>query len=489
MIQATDRNATPSVLFVRIIDGELPFGSFLPIATDRFRAWGYRTEVVANNRDLSTSLNCLSPDLVVLDIGNSVEGLGTLKQLATSNRTLPVIVMSSEVSIALAVQATKMGAIDVIPNPPDLHQLRIIVDGVVKERVARRRTIDSDAARGCDDFKMLGQSQAILDVLDLIEDVAETDATVLILGESGTGKELLARAIHACSRRSKQSFVPVNVATLPATIAESILFGHERGAFTGADSANKGWCETASGGTLMLDEIGEMDILLQAKLLRFLQDGTFMRVGASKSQTADVRVVAATNRNPEQLVRENKMREDLYYRLNVFPIRMPPLRERREDIPILANSFLDLSAELHRRHVVGFSEEAMSCLMNYDWPGNVRQLENLVTRMVLLAREPYIGISNVPIEIRSLVNRRPISVGQCANVDLDTANHSATGDVNGLSQMEQVEKQAIIKSLCDTNGNAVAAARLLGVGQATIYRKIKRFNIELKHLKSSNMTN
>ncbi len=472
MVRYAIRPPEPTVLIAGSTAGQSPCGSFLGIATARLESWGYRTEVVSGERELSAKMTLNSPALVLLDLGDSCDNLELLEHLSKSHRATPVIVMSSHATITLAVQATKLGAINVVPNPPDLHQLRVIIDGVVKERIARRSSIDHETARGCDDFKMLGQSQAILDVLDLVRDVAETDATVLILGESGTGKELLARAIHACSRRSKQSFVPVNVATLPATIAESILFGHERGSFTGADSANKGWCETANGGTLMLDEIGEMDIVLQAKLLRFLQDGTFMRVGSNKAQTADVRIIAAMNRAPEGMVNSGRMREDLYYRLNVFPICMPPLRLRREDIPLLATAFLEASAATHQRHVVGFTDDAMSCLIQYEWPGNVRQLENLVTRMVLLARESYIGTNNVPPEIR-------VSSSRTTSFGIQEL---------GLSQMENVEKQAIITALTETNGNAVAAAKRLGLGQATIYRKIKRFEIDLQIIKSRTVT-
>lgn len=443
---------------------------FVQSAKLDFQHRGYHVVVASSPEDLIDRVSSHPPSMILLDIGDGPSGFATLEKLSSINRSVPVIAMSATATLGMAVRATKLGAVDMIANPPDLRQLHIVMDGIITDQTQRERQRDRDRSRGCDGFEMLGESQSMLDVLDLVHDVAETDATVLVLGESGTGKELLARAIHGYSKRKDNQFVPVNVAALPPDIAESILFGHEKGAYTGADHANDGWCETANGGTLMLDEIGEMNILLQAKLLRFLQDGTFMRVGSTRLQTADVRVIAATNRDPEIMVGEQRMREDLYYRLNVFPIRMPPLRERREDIPLLAQAFLDRSVETHHRTVVGFTEDAMDCLISYDWPGNVRQLENLVTRMVLLTREPYIGINSVPCEIKSVTRR---------------GNAPSTSGASGLTQMEQLERQAIIDALVETDGNAVAAARRLGVGQATIYRKIKRFKIQLKKSKPS----
>ncbi|MGB7328206.1 MAG: sigma-54 dependent transcriptional regulator [Rubripirellula sp.] len=439
-----------------------------------FTKWGYEVTATSCMDDLLNRLATNPPDLILLDLGTEECGFEVLTTLGQSWRSIPVIAMAADATIGLAVRATKLGAVDVVANPPDLFQLRVLVDGAVRDNDSRNRSRRNETSRriepDCRNFGILGESQAVQDVLELVHDVAETDATVLILGESGTGKELLARAIHHCSSRNHMPFVPVNVAALPATLSESILFGHEKGSYTGADTTSEGWCETADQGTLMLDEIGEMDIQLQAKLLRFLQDGTYMRVGSNQARSANVRIVAATNREPQEMVSEGLMREDLYYRLNVFPIRMPPLRERRSDIPILAEAFLEKSVETHRRPVVGFSKDVMDCLVAYDWPGNVRQLENLVTRMVLLAREPYIGIKNVPIEIKS-------ETRSAATAPVETET--------GLSQMESVEKKTILSALRDTNGNAVAAAKLLGLGQATIYRKIKRYDIELKLMKAS----
>ncbi|WP_419189630.1 sigma 54-interacting transcriptional regulator [Stieleria marina] len=443
-------------------------------------AWGFSSIVAHDDAQLTDVMNQQAPTCVVLDVSqpdglsdsaaDRVVDMRLLDRLRSGWKTTPVVAVSSDPSISLAVSLVKHGAFDVVAKSCATKQISRLVDGLAKQQQADHRAMKHHEAhcksRGMGNYEILGKSQAVMDVLDLVEQVAQSDATVLILGESGTGKELLARAIHHNSLRADKTFVPVNVAALPPNIAESILFGYEKGAYTGADTASKGWCETANGGTLLLDEIGEMDIMLQAKLLRFLQDGTFMRVGANQQQKADVRVIAATNREPKEMVQSHLLREDLYYRLNVFPIRMPPLRERREDIPILANTFLERSAELHRRQVVGFSEGAMECLVQYDWPGNIRQLENLVTRMVLLTRDAFIGISHVPAEIKS------------------TRAGTHVQPEPELSHMKNVERQAIVAALEKSDGNAVAAAKLLGLGQATIYRKIKRFQIELNQIKA-----
>ena len=287
---------------------------------------------------------------------------------------------------------------------------------------------------GCDGFKILGRSRAIRGVLDLVRDVADSDATVLIRGENGTEKELLARAIHHGSHRSAESFVPVNVAALPPDYAESMLFGRE----TPADESDKqppGWCEAADRGTLMLDEIGEMAIPLQAKLARYLKDGGYMRVGGCELRRSNVRVIAATSRDPEKLITDQKLRRDLYHRLNVFPIEMPALRQRREDIPMLASTLLERSANTHSRPVTGISEDAMQCLVSYHWPGNIRQMENFITRMVLTARDPVIGVDLLPEEIRA-----------ASGLQILEANRE------NMSLIEVMEKRAIVAALKDPVG-------------------------------------
>jgi DNA-binding NtrC family response regulator len=319
-----------------------------------------------------------------------------------------------------------------------------------------------------------GEGETMRRLRAFIATVAPTDATVLILGESGTGKELAARAIHVQSRRRYGPFVPVNTAALPRDLIQSTLFGHEKGAFTGADQARRGCCEAADRGTLFLDEIGEMDIALQAKLLRFLQERTFQRVGSSQTVSVDVRILSATNRDPAEQVRRGELREDLYFRLNVVPLVLPPLRERREDIPYLAARFLQRAAVRQGRDVTGFTAEAMLALVRYAWPGNVRQLENLIERLVIFSRAGEIDLADLPPEVRA-APREPAAVPpQPAGGD--------PGKKAGLQTIEEMEKKALVEALVQSHGSAKEAARLLGLGQATVYRKIKRYGINLDGL-------
>ncbi|MGF1583294.1 MAG: sigma-54 interaction domain-containing protein [Gemmataceae bacterium] len=314
---------------------------------------------------------------------------------------------------------------------------------------------------------LLGDCSEMVKLRELISQVASTDATVLILGESGTGKELVARSLHEQSSRNKSPFVPVNMAALPKELAESTLFGHEKGAFTGADQRQIGCCEAADKGTLFLDEIGEMELGLQSKLLRFLQERTLQRVGSQTSINVDVRVLAATNRDLAQRVEDGEFRQDLYYRLHVVPVHVPPLSERKEDIPLLAARFLDKAASRYQKDVVGFSKEAIQQLKGYAWPGNVRQLENMVERLVILNQGSTIEADALPEEIQQQSHS-------------NNENTQPTDDNSELRPIEEIEKQAILDALKRAEGNVRAAAKLLGLGHATVYRKIKAYQIDLK---------
>lgn len=318
---------------------------------------------------------------------------------------------------------------------------------------------------------------------ELIAGISATDATVLILGETGTGKELVARTLHYQSNRRQGPFVPVNMASLPRELAESTLFGHEKGAFTGADKAQPGCCEAADKGTLFLDEIGDMEMHLQAKLLRFLQERSVQRVGSSKAKKADVRIVAATNRDLQALIREGGFREDLYYRLHVIPIVVPPLRERPQDIPLLAVHFLQRAAVRYRKNLATFTDAALQAMVAYDWPGNVRQLENVVERVAILSKRPDIQRDDLPPEVLQHVAWPVAAVG------LKPAfPHSGGLVISGLrdeslTRIDQMEKKAILEVLEKTRGSVSQTAQLLGLGQATVYRKIKRYGIRLARLK------
>lgn len=438
--------------------------------------WGFRVRCVQSRNQLFEQLASSTADLILLDLHfGDHNGIELLSMLTQEQCAPPVVILTAYGSIGTAVEATKLGAYDYLTKPPDLERLQKLVTRAAEQRRMKMRVhgLDHGAGRKASFQPMLGDSTPMMRVRAMIDEVATTDAKVLILGESGTGKELVARAIHAKSQRSDGMFVPVNMAALPPSLAESVLFGHEKGSFTGADVRQKGWCEMADGGTLFLDEIGEMDLSLQAKLLRFLQDHTFQRVGSSLVRSVDVRVVAATNREPQALVREGRLREDLYYRLNVLPITLPPLRERREDIPLLATCFVQRVAEKNQKRVTGFTDAAMDVLLRYHWPGNVRQLENLIQRLVILSRSSEITVDALPKEITS-------GAPQLEGVSEGHEWTRVESDDQDLRAIDRIEKQAILEALEKAQGNVVAAARMLGVGQATVYRKIKRYGIELK---------
>jgi DNA-binding NtrC family response regulator len=323
---------------------------------------------------------------------------------------------------------------------------------------------------------LVGVSPSMAAIRQLILEVAPTRASVMIYGESGTGKEVVAQAIHRYSKQANGPFVPVNMAAIPHGLAESLLFGHEKGAFTSAVHNQTGWCEAADGGTLFLDEVSDMEIQVQPKLLRFLQEGTLQRVGSQSSKPVAVRVITATNRDPGQVVAEGRMREDLFFRLHVVPIYVPPLRDRPEDIPALATQFLRIAAERHDRVVEGFSGDAMRVLQQHDWPGNVRQLENTVERLVIFARGGIVEADHIPADdhlVSAYAERRRVLAGK------------SNGQINGnefdpivsLTPIERHERAAIVDALRRVDGHVVDAARLLGLGQATVYRKIKQYAI------------
>ncbi len=335
---------------------------------------------------------------------------------------------------------------------------------------------------------ILGSSPAMQAVRSIIAEVAETKANVMIYGASGTGKELVATAVHKLSNRSKGPFEPVNMTEIPHDLAESLLFGHEKGAFTGADSRQVGVCEAAHGGTLFLDEIGEMAIETQPKLLRFLQEGTVKRIGSRTFKKVDVRVITATNRTPETIVKDGLMREDLFFRLHVVPIHIPPLRERPEDIEELAMLFLRRYMKAYDRSIEGFTEEALDIFRRHNWPGNVRQLENVVERLVVFAKSRFIGMLDIPSEIHAASMFDSITnstYGHHQSNAFDKKNSYVTNGhdsetataIASMSTIQRTERSAIVEALQRADGHVIDAANLLGLGQATVYRKIKQYHI------------
>jgi DNA-binding NtrC family response regulator len=443
------------------------------------RNWSYQVECVKEKSELLRQLAKRRPDLLLMDVRfGEYDGVEILRQLWAEYPELKAAVLTAYGSIDNAITAIRLGAIDYLTKPLDLGRLRSVVE-LSLDRPCREEPSRSEQAPSEQSElrrPLVGESQVMKDLRALIERVAATDATAFILGESGTGKELVARAVHEQSPRSRRAFVPLNVAALPRDLIENTLFGHAKGAFTGADQTQSGCCEAADGGTLFLDEIGEMEIGLQAKLLRFLQEHSFQRVGQSQLVRVDVRIVAATNRDPLEQVRRGSFREDLYYRLNVIPIVLPPLRDRREDVPLLAAHFLKKSAARCGRGPLEFTNEALAELRNHPWPGNVRELENIVTRLAILSPGPAIGVNDVRTELRKATDtgRRPDSSAAPAPT---ASAMPSDGWGEQLRPMDRMEYEAIVQALAETNGNVRDAARKLGLGQATIYRKIKKYNI------------
>jgi two-component system, NtrC family, response regulator HydG len=447
--------------------------------------WGYRVMLARGKGELLTTLVRHRPILVLLDLQfGDANGLEVMGQLLSTSPDLPVALLTAYGSIDTAVSAMRSGAYDFLTKPPDLTRLRVLLTHAAEKQALAAKVRKLEALAVSSGLRLMGESPAIQQTFNLLKSVAPTDATVLILGESGTGKELAARTVHELSPRKDGPFIPLNTAALPRELAESLLFGHEKGAFTGADRVQAGVCELANHGTVFLDEIGEMELTLQAKLLRFLQERTVQRVGSPKPINVDVRVVAATNRDLAERVREGQFREDLYYRLNVVPIKMPPLRDRPEDIPLLAGRFLNVALSKYMREGLSFAPETLQAMTRYNWPGNVRQLENLVERLAILTPGPLILPEALADEFRTASLNRPAPVVSVINPPapakplLESVEPQASGD-EGLRKVDQLERQAILEALTKTGGKVQDAAHILGLSQATMYRKVKRYSINL----------
>jgi len=369
------------------------------------------------------------------------------------------------------MEAIRRGAYDYFSKPFDINEMRVVVKralerGQLQDEVRRlRETVER--RRGF--YNIVGTSKGIREVFDIAETVFDNDVTVLITGESGTGKELIAEAIHYNSPRRAKAFIKLNCVAIPETLLESELFGYEKGAFTGASRQKLGKFELANGGTLLLDEIGDMSLATQAKLLRVLQEREVERVGGVTPIKVDVRIIASTNQDLAQLVREKRFREDLYFRLNVLPINIPPLRERREDIPLLADHFVNISKTKLHKDVEEFSEDAMDLLINYPWPGNVRELENVVQRAVILTKERVIQEWNLPPEIR---RQRKEAYLDMEKLEMDLPLHEKVEMI-----VDAVEKKLITQALEKVGWKREQAASLLGTSLKTLYNKMKRYGL------------
>ncbi len=393
------------------------------------------------------------------------DGMKLVMRAKSLPRPPVCILMTAYGSEETAVEAIKKGADDYIPKGKlNIDELEFRIRRALKHQKleSENQTLHQQLDKQYGLESIIGQSDAMLEVFDIVRQVAPSQATVLVTGESGTGKELIARAIHQLSTRARGPLMIVHCAALAPTLLESELFGHEKGAFTGAHERRIGRIEQAQGGTLFLDEIGEIDASIQIKLLRFLGERTFERVGSSKTLLADVRLIAATNKNLEQMVKEGKFREDLFYRLNVVEIHMPPLRERKDDIPLLADAFLKEFAGKNNRPVTGFEPDAMDLLMAYPWEGNVRELRAAIEGAVVLGRRDRIGVRELPAKIRNY------------NPALATVASGGTLAESG----ESLERQRIAQALQEVRGNRTEAAKKLGISRRTLHRKINAYNLE-----------
>lgn len=431
---------------------------------------GYDVEAFSNGADAIERGRQQRVDLVLTDIRmGTVDGLTVLREFKRFSPDTSIVLLTAFGSLEGAIEAIKQGAYDYLAKPFKKEEIKLVVQRSLDHcRLVRENTRFREELKTKDEWSpLVGSSPAMLEVYKLVARVSESKSTVLLQGESGTGKELIARAIHANGPRRDKPFVPVNCGALPDTLLESEMFGYEKGAFTGAVGTKAGLFEAANGGTLFLDEIGELGQALQVKLLRVMQDQEVRRVGGTGSLKVDVRIIAATNRDLEQFVKEGKFRDDLYYRLNVVRITLPSLAERKEDIPMLAHHFLQKCAAGSPQVVCGFLPETMALLKQYRWPGNVRELENAIERAVSLSHGPLLTPDDLPEAIRN---------ASASNGDVKASK--ADEDEVCLT-LEEVEKRHLIRVLKETKGNKVKAAKILGIDRRTLYRMAERFGLDL----------
>ncbi|MFV8847128.1 sigma 54-interacting transcriptional regulator [Serratia fonticola] len=420
--------------------------------------WGYRVSVAHNGRQALEQVRAQPFDLILSDVRMAeMDGIAALKAIKSYNPAIPILIMTAYSNVESAVEAIKAGAYDYLTKPLDFDTLQLTLARALEHTSLKSENQDLKQRLRFDQQNFIGRSEPMRKLLEMIAMIAPSDATVLISGESGTGKELIARAVHANSLRKERPLVSINCAALSESLLESELFGHEKGAFTGADKRREGRFMEADQGTLFLDEIGEVSPLMQAKLLRAIQEREIQRVGSNQTLSVDVRLIAATNRDLLADVEAGRFRQDLYYRLNVVTVDSPPLRARREDIPLLAMHFLAKFAERNRKPVKGFTPLAMDMLLKYPWPGNVRELENSVERGVILLSGDFISEKELPL-----------SISQCVDVQPDRQCGQA------IQPLEQVEKQAILAALEQTAGNKTEAAKQLGITRKTLLAKLQK---------------
>lgn len=438
---------------ILIVDDELSVRKSLG---EWFREDGFQVEIAADGNEALRKMEVGPFDIMVIDLKMpGMDGISLQKRVREIDKDVAIIILTAYASVESAVEALKMGAFDYVTKPVDPDDLSHLVRNILRQKDLSEENVrlkEKVSELGLA-APIIGESPRMMRVLDLIRTVAETDSTVVILGESGTGKELVARAIHAQSKRRFFPIVTVNSGSIPETLLESELFGHEKGAFTGAQYRRKGKIELADGGTLFLDEIGDITPKMQIDLLRVLETKRFTRLGGNQEITSDFRLVCATNQNLERLVDEGIFREDLYYRIDVFSIHVPPLRDRREDILPLAQHFVEKYARAMGKPAKEVSPEARELLLNYRWPGNVRELENAIERAIVIGKGHMIPPQDLPLRVES------------------------QGAEPAKMSLAAMEKEHIERVLAEMKGNITQSAKILGIDRATLYNKMKRYGI------------
>ena len=491
----------PDIKRVLIADDEINIRRVLEAI---LRRDGYEVITAANGNEALAGMN-RDINTVITDLKMpGLDGMGLLKRLSVDFPDVPVVMITAHGSVESAVEAVKLGAFDYVEKPFDQEQIRQIVAKALRTHMLSRRDARPEDSSPRGRFRLVGESGAIRQVYQVVEKVADTPSTVLITGESGTGKELVARALHDYSSRSSGPFIKINCAAIPKTLMESELFGYEKGAFTGAVGSKPGRFELAHGGSLFLDEIGEIPIEMQVKLLRVLQESEFERVGGIKTIKVDVRLITATNRDLAAEIISGGFRDDLYYRLNVVPIHLPPLRERREDIPLLVDHFLARFNERLKKQVTGVEPAAIDALVSHGWPGNIRELENVIERTILFCEGQLIHVADLPGELGgapgqavppiAAEERSPsttISSGNLPAVPAAAPSASSASlppvgeEVGSLKEAvrvetERVERELIQRALDETGGNVTKAARKLQISRKSLQTKMKELGLRDK---------
>jgi DNA-binding NtrC family response regulator len=436
----------------------------------------YEVFLARDAEEAFSQIKAHSPDVILLDIIlPDLDGIKVLEKLKKNDPDVIVIMITATKTVKTAVEAMKLGAYDYVTKPFDIDELRLIITRSLSTKALehevkyRREEMDKSFDFG----NIIGKSKGMKEIFKVVKQIADSKSTVLIMGDSGTGKELISRAVHYNSNRKNYPFVTINCAAIPETLIESELFGHEKGAFTNAIEKKLGRFEVAHQGTLFLDEIGELSLTTQAKILRFLEEKEFNRVGGSKTIKVDVRLITATNRDLNQLIKKGGFREDLYYRINVVPIVIPPLKERKEDIPSLIDHFINKFNVENNKNVKGISKEAVELMMNYEWPGNVRELENLIERVIALTSNEYIQADEIPFSFKNIpkINGLRESVLE--------------GKVSFIQAEEEFEKEVILDALKRTNYIQSHAAEILGISRRILKYKMDKLGINQSRVKDS----